>query len=79
MAQKIQLANRTYCICCEQFYAASIMKIWIEEGKQQELSIRNAGKGIENCIVVTIKDRNGDDLSLINKIVTMTNARLHII
>jgi hypothetical protein len=52
---------------------------WIEAGKEPEISIRNAKKGVERSVVLTIKDKDGIYLSLIQRIASVTSARIHII
>jgi hypothetical protein len=51
---------------------------WIEAGKEPEISIRNAKKGVERSVVFTIKDKDGIYLSLIQRIASVTSARIHI-
>ena len=51
---------------------------WIEAGKEPEISIRNAKKGVERSVVLTIKDKDGIYLSLIQRIASITSARIHI-
>jgi hypothetical protein len=51
---------------------------WIEAGKEPEISIRNAKKGVERSVVLTIKDKDGIYLSLIQRIASVTSARIHI-
>lgn len=50
----------------------------IEAGKEPEISIRNAKKGVERSVVLTIKDKDGIYLSLIQRIASVTSARIHI-
>jgi hypothetical protein len=51
---------------------------WIEAGKEPEISIRNAKKGVERSVVLTIKDKDGIYLSLIQRIASVTSARIHV-
>jgi hypothetical protein len=51
---------------------------WIEAGKEPEISIRNAKKGVERSVVFTIKDKDGIYLSLIQRITSVTSARIHV-
>jgi hypothetical protein len=51
---------------------------WIEAGKEPEISIRNAKKGVERSVVLTIKDKDGIYLSLIQRIASFTSARIHV-
>jgi hypothetical protein len=52
---------------------------WIEAGKEPEISIRNAKKGVERSVVLTIKDKDGIYLSLTQRIASVTSARIHIL
>ena len=72
------LANRTYVLCFEQSYTAAALMEWIEAGKEPEISIRNAKKGVERSVVLTIKDKDGIYLSLIQRIAFVTSARIHV-
>ena len=74
----ITLANRTYGLCFEQSYTAAALMEWIETGKEPEISIRNAKKGVERSVVFTIKDKDGIYLSLIQLIASVTSAIIHI-
>lgn len=74
----ITLANRTYVLCFEQSYTAAALMEWIEAGKEPEISIRNAKKGVERSVVFTIKDKDGIYLSLIQLIASVTSARTHV-
>lgn len=74
----LKLANRTYVLCFEQSYTAAALMEWIEAGKEPEISIRNAKKGVERSVVLTIKDKDGIYLSLIQRIASVTSARIHI-
>lgn len=74
----LTLANRTYVLCFEQSYIAAALMEWIEAGKEPEISIRNAKKGVERSVVLTIKDKDGIYLSLIQRIASVTSARIHI-
>ena len=74
----ITLANRTYVLCFEQSYTAAALMEWIEAGKEPEISIRNAKKGVERSVVLTIKDKDGIYLSLIQLIASVTSARIHV-
>ena len=74
----ITLANRTYVLCFEQSYTAAALMEWIEAGKEPEISIRNAKKGVERSVVITIKDKDGIYLSLIQRIASVTSARIYI-
>jgi hypothetical protein len=51
---------------------------WIEAGKEPEISIRNAKKGVERSVVLTIKDKDVIYLSLIQRIAFVTSARIHV-
>lgn len=75
----LTLANRIYVLCFEQSYTAAALMEWIEAGKEPEISIRNAKKGVERSVVLTIKDKDGIYLSLIQRIASVTSARIHII
>lgn len=74
----LTLANRTYVLCFEQSYTAAALMEWIEAGKEPEISIRDAKKGVERSVVLTIKDKDGIYLSLIQRIASVTSARIHI-
>lgn len=74
----LTLANRTYVLCFEQSYTAAALMEWIEAGKEPEISIRNAKKGVERSVVLTIKDKDGIYLSLIQLIASVTSARIHV-
>lgn len=74
----LTLANRTYVLWFEQSYTAAALMEWIEAGKEPEISIRNAKKGVERSVVLTIKDKDGIYLSLIQRIASVTSARIHI-
>lgn len=74
----LTLDNRTYVLCFEQSYTAAALMEWIEAGKEPEISIRNAKKGVERSVVLTIKDKDGIYLSLIQRIASVTSARIHI-
>ncbi len=74
----LTLANRTYVLCFEQSYTAAALMEWIEAGKEPEISIRNAKKGVERSVVITIKDKDSIYLSLIQRIASVTSARIHI-
>lgn len=74
----LTLANRTYVLCFEQSYTAAALMEWIEAGKEPEISIRNAKKGVERSVVLTIKDKDDIYLSLIQRIASVTSAKIHI-
>lgn len=74
----LTLINRTYVLCFEQSYTAAALMEWIEAGKEPEISIRNAKKGVERSVVLTIKDKDGIYLSLIQRIASVTSARIYI-
>ncbi len=72
------LVNRTYMLCIEQRLLASVMMEWIDAGKEPELHLRNARKGIERSVVLEITDIDGKHLSFINHIANITSARIHV-
>lgn len=72
------LTNKTYFLCFEQQYIAAAMMEWIEAGKEPEISVRNAKKGIARSVVLTIKDKDGLYLPLIQRIASITSAKIHI-
>lgn len=74
----LTLANRTYMLCFEQSYTAAALMEWIEAGKQPEICIRDAKKGVERSVVLILKDKDGIYLSLIQRIASITSARIHI-
>lgn len=74
----ITLANRTYHICFDQNYTAAVVREWIESGKNQSIILRNARKNVERSVVLVIKDRNGDDLPLIKRIVFVSKGKVFV-
>lgn len=73
-----KLVNRKYYLCMEEKFIASAIMIWIDYGKEAEINIRNAKKGIERSVVLCIKDVDGKFLQLIEKIAKVTYAKIYV-
>lgn len=74
----LSLANRTYYICFDQSYTAAVLMEWIESGKKEEITLRNASKGVERSVVLKITDKEGDSLPLIERIVFVSQGKIFI-
>lgn len=74
----LNLQNRTYYLCMENRYAATVIGEWLYHYKQVPLSFRDARKNVEGSFVLVIKDNNGDDLRFINRLAEITRARIEI-
>lgn len=72
------LANRTYYLCIEDFYAGAVISEWIYNYKEAPMYIRDARKGVEGSFVLAIKDEEGKYLRLINRLATITHAKIEI-
>ena len=72
------LINSTYFLCFDQSYTSAALMEWIEAGKEPEIRLRNAQKGIEGSVVLIIKDSGGLYLSLIERIAAVTSSRICI-
>lgn len=75
------LANRTYYLCIEDRYAASVMHEWIRMYKPVRMHMRNANerKGIFGSFVLVIKDEDGAHLPFIERIAEMTKAKIEVV
>lgn len=74
----LNLTNRIYYLCIEDRYAATVISEWMYAYKETPLNLRNAGKGVEGSFVLVVKDRNGEDLSFIERLVRITHARTEV-
>lgn len=72
----IYMQNRTYYLCMEQRYLSVVLSLWIDNYKPCPIGLRNARKGVEESVVVIIKDENGNRLDFIAKIVSQTHAKV---
>lgn len=75
------LINRTYYLCIEDRYAASVMQEWVHSYKESPLQFRNANpqKGFNGCFVLAIRDKDGKHLGFIERIAKLTNAKIEVV
>lgn len=77
MAQ-VNIINRTYYLCIEDFYADTVVAEWLYYAKDTPIYLRRPKTGVERSFVLTIKDRNGADLPFIERIARITKARIEV-
>ena len=77
----VNLINRTYYLCIEDRYAASVMQEWVHSYKDAPLQFRNANtkKGFHGCFVLAVRDKDGKYLAFIERIAKLTNAKIEVV
>lgn len=74
----LYLHNATYHLCMEDRYLSTFTDLWISNYKPYPFIMRNASRGVDGSIVVSIKDEDGEMIEFIIKAVAQTNARVHV-
>lgn len=72
------ISNKTYHLCMEERFISLLISMWMDAGKPFPLSIRDAAKNVYGSIVVTIQDKDGEQLSFIEKLITTCNPKIVI-
>lgn len=68
--------NRTYHLCMNERYLSAFTQLWMQRYKPCAFSMRDAERGVKDCIVVTITDRDGQMLPFITEAIAATKAKL---
>lgn len=76
-AHPLNLHNATYHLCMEDKYLSAFTELWMSWYKPCPFTMRDASKGVEGSIVVSITDRNGEMIDFITNAVMRTSARVH--
>lgn len=72
------LSNRTYYLCIEDRYAATVINEWMHNYKTPPLSFRDARKGVEGSFILAVKDEGGNHLKFINRLAEITRAKVAV-
>lgn len=77
MAQ-VALRNRIYYLCIEDVYAATVIAEWLDSYKEAPIHFRNTKQNVDGSFVLVVKDRDGNDLSFIERIAKITRAKVEV-
>lgn len=68
--------NRTYHLCMNERMLSAFTQLWMQRYKPCPFTMRDAERGVRDCIVVTITDRDGQTLPFITEAIAATKAKL---
>lgn len=74
----LNLHNATYHLCMEDRYLSAFTELWMSCYKPFPFTMRDASRGVDGSIVVSITDKDGEMIEFIMKAVTRTSARVHV-
>lgn len=66
-----------YHLCMSDQNALLFLSYWLNEGKQMPLQVRNAKQGIDNCIVISLQDTDGNALRLLRLAANELGAKIY--
>lgn len=72
------MKNRTYHLCMEDRWLSVFTHLWMERYKPCSFTMRDATKGVQGCIVVSIKDADGRMLDFISEAKARTDAKIAV-
>ena len=70
------LQNRTYHLCFSDRKLSFFTHLWMKSYKPCPFTMRNAADNVHDCVVVSIKDVNGEMLEFIAKALQATEAKV---
>lgn len=74
----LYMQNSDYYLCFSEKYLLSFVRLWDNYHRAFPIQLRNAGKGIERCVVASIRDRDGCMIEFITEAVAETKARVEV-
>lgn len=70
--------DRTYHLCMDERMLSAFTQLWMSRYKPCPFTMRDAARGVRDCIVVSITDRDGQMLDFITEALARTKAKLAV-
>lgn len=70
--------NRTYHLCMDERMLSAFTQLWMSRYKPCPFTMRDAARNVQNCIVVSITDKDGQTLDFIAEALALTRAKLAV-
>lgn len=72
----LYMRDKTYHLCMEERMLSVAISLWLDKEKPCPLSVRNATKGVDGCVVISVKDVGGQHIDFITLLVGQCKARV---
>lgn len=72
----LYVKNKTYHLCMEERFLSVFLSMWMEAYKPFPFSVRDASKGVEGSVVVSVTDHDGEMIDFLTRAVRACSPRV---